>query len=152
MPDFQKITNPIFGKETRSLVFHFLKDHRNAELALEELSDGERCFIIFALTIAANAAYGPILCFWDEPDNFLAPDEVGHSITAIRKAFQESGQLIVTSHNPEAIRRFSESNTLYLSRKSHLEPTIVTPIEDMRTSGRFEGGFIDALLRGDVDP
>jgi predicted ATPase len=151
MPDFEKITNPIFGKETRNLVFHFLKDHRNAELALEDLSDGERCFVIFALTIAANAAYGPILCFWDEPDNFLAPDEVGHSVTALRRAFQESGQLIVTSHNPEAIRRFSESNTLYLSRKSHLEPTIITTIEDMRAGGRFEGGFIDALLRGDVD-
>ena len=151
MPDFQKITNPIFGKETRSLVFHFLKDHRNAELALEDLSDGEKCFVIFALTIAENAALGPILCFWDEPDNFLAPDEVGHSITALRKAFQDSGQLIVTSHNPEAIRRFSETNTLYLSRKSHLDPTIVTPVEDMRTSGQFEGGFVDALLRGDLD-
>jgi predicted ATPase len=151
MPDFRKITNPIFGKETRSLVFHFMKDHRSAELALEDLSDGERCFFVFALTIAANAAYGPILCFWDEPDNFLAPDEIGHSVIALRRGFLDSGQLIVTSHNPEAIRRFSETNTLHLSRKSHLEPTIVTSIEAMRTSGQFEGGFIDALLRGDLD-
>jgi hypothetical protein len=151
MPDSRKITNPIFGRETRSLVFHFMKDHRSAELALEDLSDGERCFIIFALTIAANAAYGPTLCFWDEPDNFLAPDEVGHSVTAFRKAFQDGGQLIVTSHNPEAIRRFSDTNTLYLSRKSHLEPTIVTSVEDMRTSGQFEGGFIDALIHGDIE-
>jgi len=151
MPDFKKITNPVFGKETRSLIFHFLKDRRCAELALEDLSDGEKCFVIFALTIAANAAFGPILCFWDEPDNFLAPDEVGHSVTALRRAFQDSGQLVVTSHNPEAIRRFSEKNTLYFSRKSHLEPPIVTRIEAMRASGQFEGGFIDALLRGDVD-
>jgi len=152
MPDFREITNPVFGKETRSLVFNFRdsKDQRNLTLALEDLSDGEKCFIIFALTIAANAAYGPILCFWDEPDNFLAPDEVGHSITALRKAFQDSGQLIVTSHNPEAIRRFSETNTLYLSRKSHLEPTILTKVEEMRTSGQFEGSFVDALLRGDI--
>ncbi len=151
MPDFKKITNPIFGKDRRSSVFHFLKGHRSAELALEDLSDGEKCFVIFALTIAANAAFGPILCFWDEPDNFLAPDEVGHSITALRKAFRDSGQLIVTSHNPEAIRRFSETNTLYLSRRSHLEPTVVTPVEAMRARGQFEGGFIDALLRGDID-
>lgn len=152
MPDFKEITNLNSGKETRELVFHFLKDHQSAGLRLKDLSDGEKCFVIFALTIATNAAYGPKLCFWDEPDNFLAPDEVGHSVTALRKAFQDRGQLMITSHNPEAIRRFSEANMLYLSRKSHLEPTIVTPVEDMRTSGQFEGGFIDALLRGDIDP
>ena len=71
---------------------------------------------------------------------------------ALRRAFQSRGQLIVTSHNPEAIRRFSDTNTLYLSRKSHLEPTIVTAVEGMRASGLFEGGFVDALVRGDVDP
>jgi predicted ATPase len=151
MPDFREITNREHGKETKSLVFHFLKGQRSAELALEDLSDGERCFVIFALAIAANSAFGPILCYWDEPDNFLAPDEVGQSIMALRKAFRDSGQLIITSHNPEAISRFSDTNTLYLSRKSHLEPTIVTSVEDMRASGQFEGGFIDALLRGDID-
>jgi ABC-type cobalamin/Fe3+-siderophores transport system ATPase subunit len=151
MPDFREITNRDLGGETRRLEIHFLKDQRKAALALEDLSDGERCFIVFALTIAANTAYGPILCFWDEPDNFLAPDEVGHSVTALRRAYLNSGQLIVTSHNPEAIRRFSDTNTLYLSRKSHLEPTIVTSVEDMRASGQFEGGFIDALIRGDIE-
>ena len=152
MPDFDKITNPIVGKEIRSLGFHFRSDQRNLELSLEELSTGEKCFFIFALTIAANTAFGPLLCFWDEPDNFLSPDEVGHSVTALRRAFLDNGQLIITSHNPEAIRRFSETNTLYLSRRSHLEPTTATPIDDMRTRGQFEGSFIDALLRGDLDP
>jgi len=151
MPDFKKITNREHGAEIRNLVFHFMNDHRSAEFTLEDLSDGERCFVIFALTIAANASRGPILCFWDEPDNFLAPDEVGHSVMALRRAFKDSGQLIVTSHNPEAIRQFSDANTLYLSRKSHLEPTIITSVENMRASGQFEGGFIDALIRGDID-
>jgi predicted ATPase len=150
MPDFEKITNPIVGKDTRSMVFHFASGTQHAELALEDLSDGEKCFVIFALTIAVSAAFDPILCFWDEPDSFLAPDEVGQSITSLRRAFRDRGQLIVTSHNPEAIRRFAEANTLYLHRKSHMEPTIVTSVEDMRASGQFEGGFIDALLRGDV--
>lgn len=152
MPDFDKITNLPFGKEARSLAFHFLKDQRSIEVALDDLSDGEKCILIFALTIAANSIFGPTLCFWDAPDNFLAPDEVGQSVMALRKCFQDRGQLIVTSHNPEAIRRFSEANALYLSRRSHLEPTMVTPIEKMRASGQFEGGLIDALLRGDIDP
>jgi len=150
MPDFKDVTNQPVAKETRSLRFHFLKERRNVELTLEELSDGERCFFIFALAISANAADNPILCFWDEPDNFLAPDEVGHSVTALRKAYHLRGQLIVTSHNPEAIRRFSDENTLFLSRRSHLEPTTIRSIEELRNSGQFEGGFIDALIRGDV--
>jgi predicted ATPase len=150
MPDFNEVTNQLVAKETRSLRFRFLKGQRSVELALEELSDGEKCFFIFALAIAANAADNPILCFWDEPDNFLAPDEVGHSVTALRKAYHDRGQLIVTSHNPEAIRRFSDENTLFLSRKSHLEPTTIRSIENLRNSGQFEGGFIDALIRGDV--
>jgi predicted ATPase len=150
MPDLKDVTNPLIAKETRSLRFHFLKEQRSVELALEELSDGERCFFIFALAISANAADNPILCFWDEPDNFLAPDEVAHSVTALRKAYHVWGQLIVTSHNPEAIRRFSDENTLFLSRKSHLEPTTVRSIEELRKSGQLSGGFIDALIRGDV--
>lgn len=152
MPDFTKVTNSVVAKETRNLVFHFGRDDRKIELSLDDLSDGEKCFVVYALTIAANAAFGPILCFWDEPDNFLSPDEVGHSIMALRRAFRDRGQLIVTSHNPEAIRRFSDTNTLHLSRKSHLEPTIVTPVEAMRADGLFEGGFVDALVRGDVGP
>ena len=85
--------------------------------------------MICALVLAANDAYGPVLCFWDEPDNYLALAEVGHFVLALRKAFQSGGQFIATSHNPEAIRRFSDENTLVLYRKSHLEPTIVRPLK-----------------------
>ena len=151
MPDFKEIKNTAFGKDTRNLSFHFGVDGQGIELALEDLSDGEKTFFIYALVIASNVAIGPIFCFWDEPDNFLTPDEVGHSVMALRKAFQNVGQLIVTSHNPEAIRRFSESNTLFLSRKSHMEPTTVTTIERLRESGQFDGEFVDALIRGDID-
>lgn len=150
MPDFVDVTNHQVAKETRSLRFHFQKEQRSVELALEELSDGETCFFIFALAISANTSSSPILCFWDEPDNFLAPDEVGLSVMALRKAYHIRGQLIVTSHNPEAIRRFSDENTLLLSRRSHLEPTTIRSIEKLRESKQFQGDFIDALIRGDV--
>ncbi len=152
MPDFVKITNFITGKDSRSLVFHFGNGNGKTELALDQLSDGEKCFVVYALIIAANSAFGPILCFWDEPDNFLSPDEVGHAMLALRRAFKNHGQLIVTSHNSEAIRRFSDNNTLHLSRKSHLEPTVVTSVEGMRAGNSFEGGLVDALIRGDVNP
>jgi ABC-type multidrug transport system ATPase subunit len=92
-----------------------------------------------------------LLCFWDEPDNHLAPSEVGPSVMALRKAFKSDGQLIATSHNPEAIRRFSDENTLFLYRNSHLEPTIARPLEKMRASGTLRGDLVNALIRDDVE-
>jgi predicted ATPase len=149
MPDFSEIKNAPWGSaERRRLTFRFRGVTNNLELPLEALSDGEKCFVIFALTIATAKAGGPLLCFWDEPDNHLTLDEVGHSVMALRRAFRDSGQLIATSHHPEAISRFSDENTFYLSRHSHLEPTIITPLENLR--GKFSGGLVDALIRGDV--
>ncbi len=123
-------------------------DQGNLSLPFEDLSDGEKCFMICALVLAANDAYGPVLCFWDEPDNYLSLSEVGHFVLALRKAFQSGGQFIATSHNPEAIRRFSDENTLVLHRKNHLEPTIVRPLSQLQVSG----DLVSALIRGDVEP
>lgn len=147
MPDIRDIKNPVVGKDARSLVVQFSHNQASLSIPFEDLSDGEKCFMICALVLASNEAYGPLLCFWDEPDNHLALSEVGHFVLALRKAFQAGGgQLITTSHNPEAIRRFSEDNTLVLLRRSHLEPTTVRPLNELNISG----GLVSALLRGDV--
>ena len=147
MPDLKDIKNPAVGKDSRSLVVQFSNDQGSVNLPFEDLSDGEKCFMICALVLAANDAYGPLLCFWDEPDNYLAVSEVGHFVLALRKAFQSGGQFIATSHNSEAIRRFSDENTLFLYRKNHLEPTIVRPLHELEVSGDLVG----ALTRGDVE-
>jgi hypothetical protein len=147
MPDFKDIKNPLIGVDSRSLSVHFSNSQGTLNLPFEDLSDGEKCFMICALVLATNEAYGPLLCFWDEPDNYLALSEVGHFIMALRTAFRSGGQFIATSHNPEAISRFSEENTLLLSRRSHLEPTIVKPIE----AAQISGDLVSALARGDVD-
>jgi predicted ATPase len=151
MPDFREIKNPLFSKDFRNLSFLFSNELSSTELTLDDISDGERCFLVFALTIAANMAYGPVLCFWDEPDNFLAPEEIGPSVMALRKAFLRQGQLIITSHNPEAIRQFSDESTFFLYRHSHHEPTLKATVDELRRDKKFEGGLIDAVLRGDVD-
>lgn len=147
MPDLEDITNPSVGTDSRSLLIQYSNDKGNLKLPFEDLSDGEKCFIISALVLAANKAYGPLLCFWDEPDNYLAPSEVGHFVVALRKAFQSGGQFIATSHNTETIRRFSDENTLLLYRNSHLEPTIVRTLEKVPHSG----DVISALVRGDLE-
>jgi ABC-type Mn2+/Zn2+ transport system ATPase subunit len=148
MPDLKDITKPISGEDPKSLVIQFSNDQGSVRIPFEDLSDGEKCFMICAMVLAANDAYGALLCFWDEPDNYLAPSEVGHFVLALRKAFQSGGQFIATSHNLEAISRFSDENTLHLSRKSHLEPTIVRPLKELHISGDLVG----ALVRDDVEP
>jgi len=146
MPDLKDIKNPPSGKDSRSLSVQFSKDQATVSLPFADLSDGEKCFMICALVLAAKGASDHLLCFWDEPDNYLALPEVGHFVLALRKAFQSGGQFITTSHHPEAIRRFSEENTLFLQRRSHLEPTIVRRLNEAQVNGDLVG----ALLRDDV--
>jgi len=146
MPDIRSIKNPEMGVDARSIVIQFSSERRNLDVPFRDLSDGEKCFMICALVLAANDAYGPLLCFWDEPDNHLALSEVGHFVMALRKGFQTGGQLIMTSHNDEAIRRFSNENTLVLQRRNHLEPTTVRPLTEVPVSG----DLIGALVRDDI--
>jgi len=152
LPDFHSLKNREVGEENRSIDVRFSTSQNHSDFRIEELSDGEKCFLVYALVIAANDAFGPLLCFWDEPDNFLAPEEVGASMIALRRAFRSKGQLIVTSHNPEAIRHFSEENTLMVYRSSHFEPTRWSTVQELRESGVVVGGFVEALVRGDVEP
>jgi predicted ATPase len=147
MPDINDIKNPLIGPDSQSLVVQFSTDQGSVSIPFEDLSDGEKCFMICAVVLAANDAYRPVFCFWDEPDNYLALSEVGHFVLALRKAFQSGGQLIATSHNSEAIRSFSDENTLVLQRKSHLEPTIVRPLSELQV----KGDLVEALIRGDVE-
>ncbi len=147
MPDFKDIKNPLIGAESRSIVVQFSTDQFNLPLDFDDLSDGEKCFMICAMVLAAHKTYGPLLCFWDEPDNFLALSEVGHFVLALRRAFESGGQFIATTHNPEAIRRFSDENTFVLQRRNHLEPTIIRSLQDLKV----QGDLVDALIRGDVE-
>ena len=146
LPDLAEIRNPASGKDSRSLEVTFAHGQETLVLPFGELSDGEKCFLICALVLASNEAYGPLLCFWDEPDNHLAIDEVSHLVVALRRAFQSRGQFIATSHNPEAILRFSDENTFVLHRKNHLEPSVARLLETLKV----EGDLMNALIRGDL--
>ncbi len=147
MPDFSGINNPLIAEDARSLLVRFEQDGAPLDLAFGDLSDGEKCFFICAVVLAANKAYGPIFCFWDEPDNYISLAEAGQFIIALRRSFESGGQLLATSHNPEAIRHFSTENTFLLGRHSHLEPTIVRPLADVK----FDGNLVDAMIRDDVE-
>jgi len=146
-PDLLDIQNKTIGENAKSMVIQFEANKVNLKLDFDDLSDGEKCFFLCALVLAANKCYGPIFCFWDEPDNYLSLPEVGHFIMALRRSFRENGQILVTSHNEESIRKFPNENILVLDRKSHLEPTLIRLLSDIP----FEGSVADALIRGEIE-
>lgn len=147
MPDIKDFLNEPIGKDSKSMIVRFEEHNADLSVYFSDLSDGEKCFFLCAVVLAANTFYGPLFCFWDEPDNYLSLSEVGHFVTSLRRSFHNRGQILVTSHNPEAIRRFSNENTLVLDRKSHLEPTLVRLLSDISV----KGDLVDALIRGDID-
>ena len=147
MPDLKDVRNPTVGTDARQLTVQFARGSGSLSLPVKDLSDGEKCFLLCALLLASNAAYGPLMCFWDEPDNYIGLLEAGRFVLTIRRAFEERGQFVATSHNPEAIRAFSDENTILLSRRSHLEPTQSRSLDELRVNG----DLVDALIRGDVE-
>ncbi|MDX2273276.1 MAG: AAA family ATPase [Cyanobacteriota bacterium] len=147
MPDISDIQNQSVSRNFKSTIVSFEKNDRNFTIEFKDLSDGEKCFFLCAVVLAANKHYGPLFCFWDEPDNYLSLSEVGHFIVSLRRSFKNSGQLLATSHNQEAIRKFSSENTFLLDRKSHLEPTLIRSLSEVSISG----DLIDSLILGDTE-
>ncbi len=121
MPDLVDIKDPVVAKDARSIVVQFAQGSSAStfHLPFRDLSDGEKCYFIAATLLAANQAYGPLVCFWDEPDGHLAISEVGQFVLALRNGFRNGGQFIATSHNSQAIHSFSNSKSFVLSRCSH---------------------------------
>jgi hypothetical protein len=147
MPDIQDFLNEQIGKDSKSMIVRFEANNANLSVDFKDLSDGEKCFFLCAVVLAANKFYGPLFCFWDEPDNYLSISEVGHFVISLRRSFKNRGQILATSHNEEAIRKFSNENTFVLDRKSHLEPTLVRLLSDIPV----RGDLVDTLIRGDIE-
>ena len=147
MPDLRDLKNPVTAGDFHSLEIYFDSQGKSMSLPFQLLSDGEKCMVIWSLVMAANEAYGPLFCFWDEPDNYLAISEVGDFTTDLRKAFKNGGQFLATSHNAETIRSFSDENTFVLFRRSHQEPTQIRPLAEIG----YNGDLIASLVRGDIE-
>jgi predicted ATPase len=146
MPDLLDFRNEVVGKEAKRLMFQFKSEDGQLLLPFDDLSDGEKCFFLCAVILAANKMYGPIFCFWDEPDHYLSLSEVGYFVMSLRRQFGEQGQVVMTSHNEEAIRRFSDENTWIMDRRNHLTPTQIRLLSDLPP----HANLIQALIAGDI--
>jgi ABC-type multidrug transport system ATPase subunit len=148
-PDFKAVQNPSIGGEAREMRVQFQTDNRSLTLPFAALSDGEKCFFIAATALAAGEVYGPLLCVWDEADAHLGLSEVARFTMKLRHAAGPRLQFVMSSHNPEAIRMFSDESTWVLHRANHFEPTRVSRLADLE--GR-SGDLIGDLVRGDLLP
>lgn len=149
LPDFKSLRNQPTGRNAKTLEVQFSIDGRDMVVPFNELSDGEKCFMICAMVLAANETYGPLVCFWDEPDNHLSLSEVGHFAMNLRKAFEaKKGQFIATSHNPETINQFTGDSTVLIFRRSHLEPTDKKQVSALQ----LKQNLVTALVLDDIRP
>lgn len=150
MPDFGSFKFVPRGENGKQLTVQFQKRDKDGARTLTldfgALSDGEKCFFLSAAIVAVNRSDNPLVCFWDEPDNHLSLPEVSHFVTELRHMTNRNGQFIATSHHPEAIRRFSDDNTIVFTRDSHLEPTRVRALSEIG----YQGDLIHAILRNEV--
>ncbi len=147
LPDFVDFQGVPSGGNSRKLVVQFARDKQSFRVDFEHLSSGEKCFFIWSAILAANAHIGGLFCFWDEVDNHLSLSEIGHFTIALRQSYQQQGQIILTTHSEGILRRFSHENIFYLSRKSHLEPTIVRPLSEVY-KGR---NIVQDLILDDIE-
>lgn len=147
-PDFSSIEIVERGEMGTQLVVEFAKEDGRTSFKVDfkDLSDGEKCTFIGALVIAFNSVAGPVFCMWDEPDNHLALSEIGQFVTTMRKMARQRGQFVATSHHPETIRKFSDENTLVLTRESHLDPTVVRELSEFN----YTGDLVSALIRDEI--
>lgn len=123
-------------------------DNTDIELDFDGLSDGEKCFVLASFLSVKVAEEKDVVCFWDEPDNYLAVSEVSRFITALKKMFRRNrGLLIVTSHNIEGIQTFGLDETIVISRNSHTNPPTVKLSTDIESDGVT---FMRKILTGDI--
>lgn len=157
MPDLELFRFEKLGRDSRALLVRFRFDQISDEQPFDRLSDGEKCFFLGAVLLAANHWDGPVFAFWDEPDNYLAAHEVNQFVVALKRSFvQRGGQLITSSHNPQAALCFSQDSTWVMGRRSHLEPCQIRCLDELETRGKEPESsgpdLMQRMLDGEIDP
>ena len=144
-------TDPSKGEDLDLLLTMRLPDKGDQDFRFSWLSDGEKCFVVSAALAMLNEMRPGTLCFWDEPDNYLAISEVQGFVTRLRKTFGHGcGQLILTSHNIETIRTVGMEDTVLLNRPSHFDPVRLQPVADILKTEDARRDYIQDIITGDI--
>ncbi|USA45918.1 AAA family ATPase [Acinetobacter sp. C26M] len=151
MPDFELFKFENLGKNSKELSFSFRTDSaKNLSLNFSQLSDGEKIYLLAATLIAKLSAKQPILCLWDEPNNFISLIELNHFIMSFRKAFENDpnkSQIIMSTHAPQVITEFSSNNTFIFHRDNHFTST---QLELLSNKEYLSPTLVDAIENGEI--
>lgn len=131
VPELNALIFTPLGSESKRLFVRMGSGDNERMIPFAGLSDGEKCLLAMAALKAVNDEIAPVTCFWDEPDNFLSLSDVAAATAFLSSGFRKRGQLIVTSHNDEAILKFSAEDTFVFERESRLS-SVVSPVRTLK--------------------
>jgi energy-coupling factor transporter ATP-binding protein EcfA2 len=126
------------GADSRYLVFDCNLGGKQIVLGLNELSDGQRVLLALYTILHAMSEQAYLLAF-DEPDNFVATQEIQPWLAAIRERLVASGRgtLLVLSHHPEVIDYLAPDQIIRLWRDEtgpSRQETVVVDLEQGLTA------------------
>ena len=136
------------GADARTMQVAFAGDHGDYSLRLDETSDGERALMVL-YALLGLASEQPFTLLIDEPDNYLALQEVQPWLMALCDACDDARhQAVVCSHHPELIDYFGAEKGLLLDRTGGG----VTRVRDASTIAAKDGlQLSEHVARGWVD-
>jgi energy-coupling factor transporter ATP-binding protein EcfA2 len=121
LPGFEGFRLPDWGQAgSRLLVADFSRPSGGPTygLPLTGLSEGQRCLVILYSVLHAIAGRATMLII-DEPDNFVALQEIQPWLDLLRQAIEDQNtQLVVISHNPDVIDYLAADSAYLFTRPS----------------------------------
>lgn len=134
--DFLGLRLEATGRDERTLVAVFQgaldggKKGAQTTFDFDELSDGQRLLIALYALLAFGPVHDGLLCL-DEPDNYLALEEIEPWLKELEAALEEGdGQVFLASHNSEVINRLWASHGVWFERDG-LGPVRVRPFREV---------------------
>jgi predicted ATPase len=118
------------------------------EYRLSDLSDGERALIVLYTILADARQVGGTICV-DEPDNFLALQEIQPWLTELSDLCDEGrAQAILVSHHPELLNYLGWEYGLWLSQ----DESGRTRVTKLSEKVPVEEDLPEIVARGWIDP
>ena len=140
--DVDEIRNSPTSASTNKLSFVFKNQKNSIEINFDQLSNGEKIFVVGAL-LNASVELGLVsLCIWDEPDNYISLVEIASFFTKIKRVFYSRAQLVTMSHSPEIINSVGTENIFILYRKTHVDFTAVKSLQVDKDLAKYDNSYL----------
>jgi predicted ATPase len=142
VPGLQAIKLQKLGVDARLLLLDCEIAGRPFSLALGELSDGQRILLLHYAILHALAPAASLIVF-DEPDNFVAEEEIQPWLSQMRDAIVDAkrGTLIAISHHHRVIDYLAADQAWEL-RRAEEGPTRLQNIRVPRDTGMTASEFL----------